>query len=87
MSKRASYQQPQGRSQSPPAKSPGKQSPPSKAPVSPPKNNQPAKNNQPPAKTQPASKPAAKETPRTVVKGSFDPSPWVKQGHAEETVL
>ena len=89
MSKRASYNAPQpGRSQSPPAKqSPAKQSPPSKVPQSPPKNTQPpAKNTQPPAKTQP-SKPAQKEAPKSVAKGSFDPSPWVKQGHAEETVV
>ena len=87
MSKRASYNAPQpGRSQSPPAKqSPSKQSPPTKVPQSPPKNSQPAKNIQP-AKTQP-SKPAQKETPKAVAKGSFDPSPWVKQGHAEETVV
>lgn len=33
---------------------------------------------QPPAKT---------TTTKTVAKGSFDPSQWVKQGHAEEVVL
>ena len=41
---------------------------------------------QPPAKTQPT-KSAVKETPKTVSKGSFDPSQWVKQGHPEEVVL
>lgn len=41
---------------------------------------------QPPAKNQPA-KSAVKEAPKTVPKGTFDPNPWVKQGHAEEVVL
>jgi hypothetical protein len=43
---------------------------------------------QPPAKTtqQPA-KSAVKETPKAVAKGSFDPSPYTKLGHAEETVV
>lgn len=85
MSKRASYQQPQaGRSQSPPTK----QSPPAKVPQSPPKNTQPpAKSNQPPAKTQPPAKSAVKETPKTVAKGAFDASPWVKQGFPEDVVV
>jgi hypothetical protein len=39
----------------------------------------------PPAQ-QPA-KSAAKEAPKTAAKGSFDPSPWTKLGHAEEVVL
>ena len=41
---------------------------------------------QQPAKSQP-SKSAVKETPKAVAKGSFDPSPWTKLGHAEETVV
>jgi hypothetical protein len=90
MSKRASYNTPQsGRSQSPPVdpSPPAKQSPAGKAPVSPPKNNQPSvKSTQPPAKTQPA-KSAPKETPKSVPKGSFDPTPWVKQGHPQELVI
>jgi hypothetical protein len=39
-----------------------------------------------PAAQQPA-KTAAKEAPKTVAKGSFDPSPWTKLGHPEEIVV
>jgi len=43
---------------------------------------------QPPAKTtQSAGKSNIKEAPKTVAKGAFDPSPFVKSGTPEEVVL
>ena len=37
--------------------------------------------------TQQPAKSAVKEAPKTVSKGSFDPSPWTKLGHPEEVVV
>lgn len=43
---------------------------------------------QPPAKTtQPAGKSNIKEAPKTVAKGTFDPTPYTKSGLPEEAVL